>query len=231
MKLTKAKLIAKVKSPLEKLGYIFFKEPISSAQGFFSKRLDNGFYLTLGLTISRYMESEFTGSFYYSKTTRWAAVWDDIPQESYVRPGLLMSTEERKVYFNTENKKLRDYWWDGLDDSSIASFVEVIKFTESRLYKDRLLTKRIEDSLSVSQLKNYADEVKKLVSEIEKLNFTYSYLPDKEVNGIPQRWFKASEYVLKKQNGMLNKNTVKNLASDAFIQSTIDNLSNIGIGE
>lgn len=38
------------------------------------------------------------------------------------------------------------------------------------------------------------------------------------------RWFKASEYVLKKHNGILNKNTVKILASDAFIQSTIDNL-------
>jgi len=231
LKLTKAKLIAKVKAPLEKLGYISFKDPISSAQGFFSKKLDNGLYLTLGLTISRHMESNFTGSFYYSKTTRWAAVWDDIPEESYVRPGFLMSKEERKIYFNTENELLLDYWWNGFDDSSVASFIEVIKLTESRLYEDRLLTKKIEDSLSASQMKNYADEVNKSVFEIEKLNFTYSYLPDKEVNGLPMRWFKTSEYVLKKQNGILNKNTVKNLASDAFIQSTIDNLSNIGIGK
>lgn len=224
MKLAKAKLIAKVKAPLEKLGYIFFKEPISSAQGFFSKKLNNGFYLTLGLTISRHMESNFTGSFYYSKTTRWAAVWDDIPEESYVRPGFLMSTEERKIYFDTENELLHDYWWDGFDDSSVASFIEVIKLTESRLYEDRFLTKKIEDSLSVSQLKNYADEVKKLVSGIEKLNFTYSYLSYKEVNRLTMRWFKASEYVLKKQNGILNKNTVKTLASDAFVQNTLDNL-------
>lgn len=231
MKLTKAKLIAKVKAPLEKLGYIFFKESFSLAQGLFSKKLENGLYLSLGLTIHRYMESNFTGSFYYSKTTRWSAVWDDIPVESYVRTGLLMSTDERELYFNNENEELRDYWWDGLDDSSIASFVEVIKLTESRLYEDRLLTKKIQDSVSVSQLKNYADEVKKLVSEIENLNFTYSYLPDKDVNGIPMRWFKASEYVLKKQKGVLNKNTVKNLASDAFIQRTIDNLSNIEIRE
>jgi len=213
MKLTKAKL-----------GYIFFQEPISSAQGFFSKKLDNGFYLTLGLTISTYMESNFTGTFYYSKTTRWSAVWDDIPEESYERPGSLMSIEERKVYFGIENEQLRDYWWDGFDDSSVASFIEVIKLTESRFYEDQLLTKKIDDSLIVSQLKNYADEVKKLVSDIEKLNFTYSYLPDKEIKRIPMRWFKASEYVLKKQNGILNKNMVKNLASDAFIQSTIDNL-------
>lgn len=224
MKLTKAKLIAKVKAPLAKLGYIFFQEPISSAQGFFSKKLDNGFYLTLGLTISRYMESNFTGTFYYSKTTRWSAVWDDIPEESYERPGSLMSIEERKVYFGIENEQLRNYWWDGFDDSSVASFIEVIKLTESRFYEDQLLTKKIDDSLIVSQLKNYADEVKKLVSDIEKLNFTYSYLPYKEINRIPMRWFKASEYVFKKQNGILNKNMVKNLASDGFIQSTIDNL-------
>jgi len=224
LKLTKAKLIAKVKAPLEKLGYIFFKDPISSAQGFFSKKLDNGLYLTLGLTISRHMESNFTGSFYYSKTTRWAAVYDDIPEESYVRPGFLMSKEERKIYFNTENELLLDYWWNGFDDSSVASFIEVIELTESRLYEDRLLTKKIEDSLIASQMKNYADEVMKLVADIEKLNFTYFYLPDKEVNGIPMRWFKTSEYVLKKHNGILNTNTVKNLASDAFVQSTIDNL-------
>ncbi len=224
MKLTKGKLIAKVKAPLEKLGYIFFKESFSSAQGFFSKKLENGLYLSLGLTIHSYMESEFKEYFYYSKTTRCSAVWDDIPEESYIRPGSLMSTEERKVYFDTENEQLRDYWWDGFDDSSVASFIEVIKLTESRLYEDRFLTKKIEDSLSVSQLKNYADEVKKLVVDIEKLIFTYSYLPDKEVNEIPMPWFKASEYVLKKQNGIFNKNTVKNLTSDDFIQNTIDNL-------
>jgi len=61
-----------------------------------------------------------------------------------------MSTKEREVYFNTENEELRDYWWDSLDESSIASFVEVIKLTESRLYEDRLLTKKIQDSVSVS---------------------------------------------------------------------------------
>ncbi|MGJ1507928.1 hypothetical protein [Sphingobacterium siyangense] len=228
MKLTKAKLITKVKAPLATLGYLYFKDSISSAQGFFSKKLENGFYLSLGLTIDRYMESEFTGCFYYSKTTRWASVWGDIPTESYERPGFLMSTEERRIYFDTENEQFCDYWWDGSDDSSVVSFIEVIKLTESRLYEDRLLTKRIEDSLSVSQLRNYADEVKKLVSDIEKLNFTYSYLPDKEIDGIPMQWFKASEYILKEQNGILNKNTVKNLASDAFIQRTIDNLSAIG---
>lgn len=223
MKLTKAKLTSKVKAPLEILGYTYFKESISGAQGFFSKKLENGFYLTLGLTIHRYIESDFTGDFYYSKTTRWSSVWGDIPKESYERPGFLMSTEERKVYFDTENEKLRDYWWDGFDDSSVASFIEVIKLTESRLYKDPLLSQKIEDSLSVSQLKNYADEVKKFVISIEKLNLSYSYLPDKEIDGIPIQWFKASEYILKMHEGILNKNTVKALASDAFIQNILDN--------
>lgn len=223
MKLTKAKLTSKVKAPLEILGYTFFKESISGAQGFFSKKLENGFYLTLGLTIHRYMESDFTGDFYYSKTTRWSSVWGDIPKESYERPGFLMSTEERKVYFDTENEKLRDYWWHGFNDSSVASFIEVIKLTESRLYKDPLLTQKIEDSLSVSQLKNYADEVKKFVISIEKLNLSYSYLPDKEIDGIPIQWFKASEYILKMHEGILNKNTVKALASDSFIQNILDN--------
>lgn len=111
----------------------------------------------------------------------------------------------------------------GVDDSSVSSFIEVIKLTESRLYKDPLLTEKIEDSLSASQLKNYADEVKKFVISIEKLNLSYSYLPDKEIDGIPIQWFKASEYILKMYEGILNKNTVKALASDAFIQNILDN--------
>ncbi|WP_104384441.1 hypothetical protein [Sphingobacterium sp. HMA12] len=223
MKLTKAKLISKVKAPLEALDMYILRNQCPVRKDF-SRKLENGFYLSLGLTISRFIENAFTGTFYYSKTTSWGAVWGDIPEESYIRPGFLITAEERKIYFDTENEKLRDYWWDGFDDSSIASFIEVIKLTESRLFENTLLTKRIEDSLSVSQLKNYADEVKKLVSGIEKLNFTYSYLPDKKIDGIPIQWFKTSEYVLKEQNGILNKNTVKNLASDAFIQSIIDNL-------
>ncbi|WP_286776784.1 hypothetical protein [Sphingobacterium sp. UBA2074] len=226
MKITKAKLTSKVKAPLEILGYTYFKESISGAQGFFSKKLENGFYLTLGLTIHRYMDSEFTGAYYYSRTTRWSAVWGDMPEESYKRPGFFMSKEERKAYFHTENENLRDYWWDGFDDSSIASFVEVIKLTETRLFENTELTKKIEESLSVSQLKNYAVEVKKLVNNIDKLNLSYSYLPDKEIDGIPIQWFKASEFVLKEQNGIINKNTVKNLASDAFIQSVLDKASN-----
>ncbi|MDQ1151849.1 hypothetical protein QE382_003833 [Sphingobacterium zeae] len=62
------------------------------------------------------MKSNFVGSFYYSKTTRWAASWDDIPEERYIRPGSTMSTEELKIYFDTENKILSDYWWHAFDD-------------------------------------------------------------------------------------------------------------------
>lgn len=223
MKLTKDKLISRVKISLEKLGYSFFKESITGAQGFFSKKLENGFYLSLGLTIDRYSDEAFCGTFYYSKTVRWSAVWGDIPDESYIRPGHLLSEIERKDYFNTNNKNLYDYWWNGFEDLSIAHFVEIIKLTEVRLLNNNYLKNRIEDSIDVSKLSNYSSEVKKTVVKITSLNSSYSFIPDKEIDRIPMEWFKAAEYTLKKHKGILNKNTVKSLAADAFIQNILDN--------
>lgn len=62
MKLTKDKLIYRIKISVEKLGYKFFKESITGAQGFFSKKLENGLYLSLGLSIYRYSDDAFCGT-------------------------------------------------------------------------------------------------------------------------------------------------------------------------
>lgn len=191
MKLTKDKLISRVKISVEKLGYSYFKESITGAQGFFSKKLENGFFLSLGLSIDRYSDDAFCGTFYYSKTVRWSAVWGDIPAESYIRPGYLLSEIERKHYFDTENRNLYDYWWNGFGDLSIAHFVEIIKLTEVRLLNNNYLKNRIEDSTDVSKFSNYSSEVKTAVVKIRSLNSSYSFIPDKEIDRIPMEWFKA----------------------------------------
>ncbi|MNL27010.1 hypothetical protein D3C87_1485740 [compost metagenome] len=150
-------------------------------------------------------------------------MWGDIPDESYIRPGYLLSEIERKHYFNTENRNLYDYRWSGFDNLSISHFVEIIKLTEVRLLNDNYLKNRIEDSIDVTKLSNYSSEVKKTVVKITSLNSSYSFIPDKETDRIPMEWFKAAEYILKKHKGILNNNTVKSLAADAFIQNILDN--------
>ena len=94
MKLTKVKLIQAIKPGLEKLGYLYLKDSISGAQGLFGKKLSNEMYLTLGLTIHRFYDDAFTGSFYLSKTTEWAACYGNIPKECYKRPGYFLSKED-----------------------------------------------------------------------------------------------------------------------------------------
>jgi len=83
MKLTKSQLIRLARIGLEELGYQQVRDTITAAQGLYIKAFQNGFYLTLGLTISRYYESKFTASFYLSKSIIWAAFWGDIPKNSY----------------------------------------------------------------------------------------------------------------------------------------------------
>jgi hypothetical protein len=77
MKLSKGKLINSVKPKLKILDFTEFKD--TGWQGIFSKKIDKGFYLTLGLTIHRYYGTAFTGDFYLSTNTCIGAQWGDIP--------------------------------------------------------------------------------------------------------------------------------------------------------
>lgn len=225
MKLTKTKLIKLLKPNLEELGFTEFKDTIIGAQGFFAKKLKNGLYLTLGMTIHRYYDSAFTGDFYLSKTTRWASVWGDIPNESYKRPGRFLTDEERSIYPEDEInvKGAYDIWWDGSDEKSIADFIRVIKLTEPRVINQPELIEKINESHQVKILARYAEKVKELVRE-NQTEGDFIFLPTKEVDGISLTWFKASEKVLRENEGILNSNTVKLLAADAYRQYQLDAL-------
>lgn len=224
MNLSKAKLSKMVKSQLNQLGYVEFKESLSGYQGLFSKKLRNGFYLTLGLVIHRYHSSAFTAEFYLSKTTRIGAIWDDIPKESLERPSFLLKDEERSIYPENElnPKGTYDIWWNGNNDKSVLDFLRVIELTEPRFINQFELLQKIEQSQDVQALSNYSEEVKKIVST-NQINGSFSFLPSKEVDGIPIIWFKASEKVLKEGKGIVNLNTVKLLAADAYRQKQLDN--------
>jgi hypothetical protein len=222
MKLSKAKLIKMVKTRLEDLGYTEFKESTGGSQGFFVKYLGNGFYLTLGLTIHRYYDSAFTGDFYLSKTTRWAAVWGDIPRESFQRPSFLLTDAERSVYLEDEInvKGARDIWWDGSNEDSVLDFLRVIEVTEPRFVNQPGLFQIIEQSQGVKTLADYSEAVRRKVA-LNDIGGSFSFLPTKEVDMIPIVWFKAAEKVLIERKGVLNANTVRLLAADAYRQNRI----------
>lgn len=217
MKLTKVKLIQAVKPRLEKLGYLYLKDSISGAQGLFGKKISNEMYLTLGLTIHRFYDDAFTGSFYLSKTTEWAACYGDIPKECYKRPGYFLSKEE----LDFMNQKAPDIWWSGLNEDSVASFVNLIQKTESRFLSQEGLIKRIEKSTNVDILYKRSLWVKRLVAN-RTPDIQYNFLPQKNIDNIPMDWFKAAEIVLAECEVLLKNQTVKGLAADAYRQYLLD---------
>lgn len=216
MKLTKAKLEKILTPSLESMGYIHFKDTISGFQGLFVKKVYPDLFLTLGLTISRYYEDSFTGSFYLSKTTRIGSVWGDIPEKCYERVGFLLTEEELKNYRDGDSC-IKDIWWRGLVAVSVDDFLFCVKQCEPRICNDMILRKQIEESIEIKKLHDYSVKVVEIVDNLPKSK-KYEFLPQKEIDDIPIKWFMAAEEVLYSTDAILNKNTVKDLASDSFIR-------------
>lgn len=220
-KLSQTKLVKSTRNNLLELGFQELKDTISGASGLFAKHLHDDFFLTLGLTISNYYDSRFTASFYLSKTIRWSSVWDDIPLESYRRIGRFLSVDERKnlldMSFNLE--KEGDAWWDGSDELQIANFLKTVAITEGRFLGQENIFDKIESSSEVKLLHRYSSGVIALVSQNKlPLEYHYKYMPNRIIDDIPLEWFKAAELVLLENKGILNVDTVKLLASDAWHQ-------------
>ncbi len=225
MRLSKAKLIKEVKPGLEKLGFKEFKDSKNGMQGLFCKKLEEGLYLTLGLTIHRFYESFFTSDYYLSKTTIIGATWGDIPNDSYKRPSFLLTKEERSIYYDdgVNVKGAYDIWWNGNDKKSIINFLTVIELTESRFINQDELIKQIQSSKDLIMLFQYAEKVRELIAKNAFHNF-YKFLPKKELDDIPMVWFKASEDVLTEAKEVINAYTVVRLAADAYRQNELSKI-------
>lgn len=218
MKLTKAKLIKRVKPGLELLGYYWFKDSITGCDGLFVKKLPNNFYLSLGMIIHRFYEDCYTCDYYLSLTTCINSIWGDIPMLSSRRPGELLTDEEISPAHN------HDIWWSG--ETSVENFLSVIRVTEARFIDNLELLNDIKKSKDVNTLYKLADETIKIVDNLP--NITYSYAPKKDVDNIPQKWFWAAETVLKSYEDETNNHRVRRLAADAYRQYVLSNLAKMG---
>ncbi len=69
------------------------------------------------------------------------------------------------------------------------------------------------------------DDSVKVMEIVDNLpiNDNYEFIPVKEIDDIPMKWFMAAEKALRSSNGIVNKNAVKYLALDAFIQHSLNN--------
>ena len=226
MKLNKIKLLKFIRDAMLNLGYIEFDDNMISDANLFVKP-EGDLFLTIGFTIHRYYDDAFTCSYYLSRTTRWAACSGDIPYSmTYVRPGKLMSQEERMNITVDENCKnnplITDMWWNAFDhegnydNESLESFSAAIRLTENRVAMQPEVIEKIYASTLLETIYNDVNlTIELAISENYGNNFTF--LPKREVKGVPMKWFMAAEVVLKSRLAPqdINTHAVRFLAADA----------------
>jgi hypothetical protein len=224
MKLKKNNLLELISEQLGKMGYKYIKDSSTGADCLFIKKIDNTFFLTLGFIISRFYDEKFTASFYISKTTRWGSVWGDIPKESYSRVGNFLTSIERKELLDKEHcsEGVVDAWW-GVKELERINFFKALKIAENRLTNKRSLLKRVENSLDANELFEYSSLVLNNIDKVSIENSSSNFTPDRLPDNIPKKWFIVAESVIKFKGGILNKNTVIQLASDSWRQWIINN--------
>jgi hypothetical protein len=223
MKLSKKQLIKSTKNSLCKLGYYEIPDSITGANGLFIKSLSNGFFLTLGLEISQFYKSKFTASFYLSKTTRWGSSWGDIPDRSYERIGFFLTKEERLELLSEEYIKegVIDAWWDGFNKEEIEKFFIVVSIAELRFLEQTDLLSKVENSIEIKELAEYASTVFSLINENNIFDTEYQFIPLKTKDNIPIEWYIAAEKTIKIKKGILNQRSVALLAADAWRQKQV----------
>ena len=146
----------------------------------------------------------------------------DIPKKSYERIGFLLTDEELYNY-RDEGSLLRDIWWKGFVPTSVDDFLFRVKQCEPRICNDLMLREEIEKSTDVKKLHELSIKVMEIVDNLpEQCN--YKFIPPKEIDNIPMKWFMAAEKVLCSTKSVVNKNTVKDLASDTYIQFQINHV-------
>lgn len=217
MKLTKKKLILILRHKLESLGFKYVQDTRPMCQGLFIMKVDNNMFLTLSLDIHRYYDSMFTCSYYLSPIILVGAIWGDIPKDSYTRPGFVLSDEEFAKFSKNENLSARDIWFDGFNEMDVNSFIEIVNLTYKRFSSNINLRERINQSQDVKLLVNLSQDTLEKAMKREFCD-ELGFQPDKELDGVPFDWFKAAETVIRKHNYFLNKNTVRNLAFDAYVK-------------
>lgn len=219
MKLTSAELISKLKRRLQSLGFTYFKE--TGVTGTFKMKVDGDLYLTLSLTVDRWYDSMFTGEYSLSLTTRWGYTIGDIPHDSYKRISYVLTDEERVRYSKEESPNVKDLWWDGMDETDVNSFLEIVELTYKRFSSDFDLVKRIRQSNDAKLLAKLSQET---IDCVIKGEFAQNLecQPDKEIDSIPFEWFKAAETVLKQNGSTLHEANVIQLASDAYRRSVLN---------
>lgn len=223
-KVSKKTLLHFIRKTMSELGYTEFQDCMISNANLFVKN-EGDLFLTIGFTIHRFYSDAFTFSYYLSRTTNWAECWGDIPHRlTFVRPGEMMSAQERECLTVDpnckQNPQITDMWWNvfnvagDYDMTSLSSFAQTIRLTESRVIQQPEICEKIYAS---KVLKQIHDDVCGTIKQFKSETFLdeYEFLPKHEVKGTSMEWFKAAETYLKSHSIKAGLQKVKFLAMDS----------------
>ncbi|MDQ1161350.1 hypothetical protein QE422_001718 [Chryseobacterium sp. SORGH_AS 447] len=214
----KRKLITEFENSLKEQDYIYFKDSFLGATALFVKKINPNLFLTLGLETSRYEKDIFTASLYLSKTTCWSCIWGDIPQESFNRIGFLLNENDKNRFLGVDYEPgVKDIWWNIYSPNTHSKFIDAIQEAEIKFITPELI-KDIYESSDVSILYELATNVIDLIKNRDHRlsDFDFRFTLEKQIDNIPDVWFKSAEIVLSQSEEATNKNRIKLLASDAY---------------
>lgn len=217
MNLNKKTLIKALEKGLKDQHFIAFEDSFFGVSKLFIKIIKPNLFLTLGLETSRFEKDIFTGSFYLSKTTCWSCIWGDIPKESFKRIGALLSKTEKANFLGDDfEATVEDSWWNSNNTDVFNDFLEAIQTAEINFIIPELVDEinRSKDAIDLYELSMKVISMIRNKEIIEDLDL--KFVPEKEIDNIPKKWFNAAEIVLRNNNEVINKNRVRLLASDAY---------------
>lgn len=216
-------LIKAVKPMFLDLGFTYFPHKRTWSGGIFCKKEPNNMYLTIGLTIDRFIDCNYTVDLYYSTVTKIGSVYGDIPFECSSCPDWILTKEDRKKLGLP--KEPEALWWDSTDFKTINIIKETITISEERLLKNKGLIDKVKKSANTKKLQNISSDIIDKVNNINPyFDCLYDFAPTKTTNAIPVKWFQAAEIVCKKYYDKINKNCVYWSAGDAYRIYTLSKL-------
>lgn len=221
MKVTRKQLFKQLIPFFEEMGYIYFKDTISAANGLFAKKIDDCIYLSVGINTSNLFENSFNCYFYIGRSLEFGFTYPDT-RDAYVAITQLMTEKELDKY-RGEGTLSDVHWWHSDDINSINSCKECVQLTEQRLLTNVELRSRIVSNEEAKHQYELSTRVQMFVKNGMPAIET-QFVPEKEMDGIPLIWFVAADYVQREEK-YYNKNSVFALAADAYRRFVLDKKS------
>ena len=198
---------------LAKLDYKLLPKKQRISDMIYSKELDNGMILSLGITKSKIYNHRFTGSYYLAASYTWSMASPIfLPENVYERIGNYITLSERKNLVDKLFWNLTDVWWLYNDSKKILNFVEAVRITQRKfISQGQNILPNLLNPNKYLDYKNYISALNEILKNIDILNNDVpNFLNDESL-------YEITKKILAKRNDIRNnKNGISLMSVDAY---------------